>query len=50
MLKYKAALLNVAALYYRLAIFLAVGFVYCSVMFTRYLRTCYAERFQESSL
>ncbi len=50
MLKYKVALVNLAALYFRLAIFFVVGFVYCSVMFGRYIRASYAERFQERSL
>ena len=50
MLRYKAALISVGALYYRLAIFLVVGSVYCSVVFVRYLRNSYIERFQETSL
>ena len=47
MLKYKIALLNVGSLYFRLAVFFAVGCIYCSVLFMRYIRNSYIETFQE---
>ena len=50
MLRYKIALVSVAALYFRITVFIAVGGVYCIVIFIRYLKDSYLEKFNERTL